>query len=1098
MLRPLRPRLASTAIVRTCEKSIRFSTLARCLLSGSQARDFASRLAAPLRARVDRLFQTGVLVATVALASACTDDAALQPALGNATADATPEVAGGVGGDVAAVVDAAVAEATVLADTAVAPEVAAELPPVDTGPVCANDHCLIEGQCLANKTAHPKNPCLACLAAVSRQTWSPFDAGLDGKGSCDDSDLCSVNDRCDGGKCVGQGKVCDDGNPCTDDGCTAGKGCEAKPNSHPCDDGNACTGGDLCKGGVCLFTTPTPSCDDGNVCTTDSCLPKPTQSTDKTWHLGCVNLAAAGTVSCDDSNACTEGDACSGGACGAGTSKNCDDANLCTIDSCDPTKGCGHKSIADLCKDDNPCTDQSCDKAKGCVFPFNSNPCDDNSLCTAKDGCKNGACVGIAVPLGDGNTCTDDSCDPKIGLIHAPNTLPCDDSNACTLEDTCGAAKCQPGKKPLACDDGNLCTTDSCNPASGCQMAHNTTPCDDGTACTSGDVCGLGKCAGKKVNCDDGNACTADSCDVKTGCKHQLVVSNACRPVIDVTYPPRAATIDTKTPIVTVKGSVKSGAGPITSFEINGTKVPIAADGAFAFNVSSKPGGNTLVFDAADKMGSKKRRVQAYLWSSTYFKPDPKVAGSGYVDPGLAFWLSQAVIDDGDHKMPANDLATIFEVYLQGIDIGALLPSPLYSGSGFTVTASNLKYDPAKVTLKSAAVDVLKLTAQIANLTADLNAKGPFGISSNGKLKIASIDIASDVQLSVDKTTHKLVVTSVNSKATINGLTISNFGGAFGFLINLLGPIITNAIKPQLEGQINKALSSQIEPALANALGALALNTSFEISKLDGSGAKVKLNLQTDFADVDGDDKGIAFIERGRVTSTKTTPYDNLGVPGRIHCGTGAQKLVVLKQKPLELVIADDLFNELLHGTWYGGLFEFPVPASMLGNVDLTQYGATDLTMKVSAMLAPTMDDCNAKGELTAHIGDFKIDAQLKLFGKPMDVVLYATFTAGIEIKAANQAIGISLTEIKSSAIQVDVKQDDMVNNEGVLEKLVADNLLNNLVAKLGGDALGSFPLPTVDLSAALPTLPKGPGIAIAPELVTRKDGNSIVGGKLK
>ncbi len=38
---------------RARKKSTRFSTLAHCLLGGSQARDFASRLAAPLRARVD-------------------------------------------------------------------------------------------------------------------------------------------------------------------------------------------------------------------------------------------------------------------------------------------------------------------------------------------------------------------------------------------------------------------------------------------------------------------------------------------------------------------------------------------------------------------------------------------------------------------------------------------------------------------------------------------------------------------------------------------------------------------------------------------------------------------------------------------------------------------------------------------------------------------------------------------------------------------------------------------------------------------------------------------------------------------------------------
>ncbi len=44
---------ARVDVVRARKKSTRFSTLAHCLLGGSQARDFASRLAAPLRARVD-------------------------------------------------------------------------------------------------------------------------------------------------------------------------------------------------------------------------------------------------------------------------------------------------------------------------------------------------------------------------------------------------------------------------------------------------------------------------------------------------------------------------------------------------------------------------------------------------------------------------------------------------------------------------------------------------------------------------------------------------------------------------------------------------------------------------------------------------------------------------------------------------------------------------------------------------------------------------------------------------------------------------------------------------------------------------------------
>ncbi|MSQ82942.1 MAG: hypothetical protein EXR77_08500 [Myxococcales bacterium] len=1034
----------------------------------------------------------------------CATDEAVMSASGQAAADSTAAAEVAVAIDAVAPIDSAASDGvTTVADVAlddvtVAVDAGAAIDTADAVKPCAQDRCWIDGLCLANLTLHLQNPCLWCLVAADRQMWTANDGGGDGTGKCDDNDPCSSADHCNAGACAGSGKICSDGNPCTDDACDKAKGCAFAANVNPCTDNNACTIGDLCKASACSPGGVAPNCDDGNSCTADSCLAVPQLGTDKVWHQGCTHLPMAATTNCDDGNACTSQDGCQLGLCAAGTATNCDDSDVCTVDSCAAQTGCAHKAIANLCTDSNLCTDQGCDAKKGCVFPFNTLPCDDNSLCTASDTCKGGACIGSAIAFADANTCTDDSCDPKIGAVHTANSLPCNDNNACTLEDTCGASACQAGSKPLACDDGNVCTSDSCDAAKGCQLANNTTSCNDDNACTSGDTCGDAKCVGNTISCDDSNACTADSCDVKAGCKHALVVSNACRPVIDISYPPRAATINSKNNVVTVKGSVKSGAGAITSFVLNGVAVPVGADGSFASNVAAKPGGNTLVFDATDKMGSKKRRVQAFLWSTVFFKPDPKVAGSGMIDEGLAFWLSQQVIDDGDHALPANDLATIFEIYLQTLNIASLLPTPLYSGSGFTVTASNLKYDPAKVTLKSAATDVLKLTAKIANVTADLDAKGPLGIKSTGKLKIASIDIVSEVQLSVDPTTHMLIVKSLNSLATINGLVISNFSGLFGSLINSLIPTVTGSLKPQLEKQLNDAMAKQIEPALASALNALALNTSFEITKLDGSGGKVKLTLQSDFNDVDGDAAGLAFIERGRVTAIKATPYDNLGVPGRILCGTGVQKIMVLKQKPLELTIADDAFNQLLHGTWYGGLFEFPVPATLLGNIDLSQYGVSDLTMKVSAMLAPTMDDCNAKTELMAHIGDFKVDAKLKLFGKPMDVVIYATFTAGIEIKASNAAIGISLTEIKTSAIQVDVVQDDMVSSEGVLEKLVADNLLGNLVAKLGGDALGSFPLPKIDLSAALPTLPPGTGIAIAPEVVTRKLGNSIVGGKLK
>jgi hypothetical protein len=1032
-------------------------------------------------------------------AAACSEEAVVDGASATADSanagDTAPMDSQGQGSDAAladvvqadtAIADGSTVDAAV-EDTTPAPD----LPPPDTGPACKPDHCLIGGECLANLAKHPSNVCLRCVAALDQNGWSPWDGGTDGQGSCDDGDPCSVNDQCSDGKCTGPGKVCDDANPCTDDKCDLAGGCTATANSDPCDDGSVCTGGDTCKGGLCLPGAQTLSCDDGNLCTDDGCDPK----------KGCT--LAANSTPCDDGSACTEGDLCKDAACAPGKPANCDDGTVCTIDSCDAKKGCGHKSIADLCVDSNPCTDEACDAKKGCVFPFNTKPCDDVNKCTQNDTCSQGACVGAAVPLDDANTCTDDSCNPQTGVVHTANTLPCDDANACTLEDTCGASSCQPGKKPLVCDDNNLCTDDGCDPKKGCTLANNTTPCNDDDACTEKDTCKEASCQGAKVNCDDGNACTADSCDKAKGCKSTLIVSNACRPVIDIEFPPRAATIQQGSPTITVKGKVKSGAGPITTFALNDKPVSVAADGSFAVPYTSLVGGNTLVFDAADSFGSKKRRVQAYLWSSSYLKPDLAKPGVGMVDPGLAFWLAQSVIDDGNHKVPPppNDLATLFELAIQNLKLADLIKNPVYSANGSTVNLTNLKYDPAKVSLQ-AKPGGLGMTAKINNVSGDLSGNAKvcvlfcFNVNVDGKLTMSSIDIATDVNLSVTAD-HKLATKMANTKVTLNNVDATLSNGVLNFLIGFIVDAVLNSFKPQLEKAFAEQVVANLEPQLSGALGALALNASFDINKLDGSGKKITLNLQSDFSSVGTGTDGLALLERARITTVKSTPYDNLGVPGRIGCGKAPQKLEILKAKPLELVIADDTFNQILWGTWQGGLFEFPVPASMLGNVDLAQYGVSDMTLKVSGMLAPTMSDC-ATGELLAHVGDFKVDAKLKLFGQPMDVVLYASFVAGVTVKAVGNEIGISLDSVKSKALQVDVLQDNMVSSEGVLEKLVADALLDNLVAQLGGTALGTFPIPSIDLSSSMPGLPPGTGIGIAVETTTRKNGNTIVGGKLK
>jgi hypothetical protein len=954
---------------------------------------------------------------------------------------------------------------------------------VDAGAGCAANECLIDGACAAPGAASADNPCLGCVPAVSTSAWSPLDGA-----ACDDGVACTDNDNCRDGACVGTTAACDDGNPCTDDSCDEdGGGCVSLPNAVTCTDGNLCTLNDACDGkqGKCA-AGPVADCDDGLTCTNDFCDPA----------TGCEHKNISGA--CNDGDACTGSGTCDGSTCVPGALIDCDDGDVCTVDGCDPTSGCVYSDASAACDDDNPCTDDSCDPTEGCLYAFNSKKCDDGKVCTELDVCTSGACVGAPVNIDDGNPCTTDSCVEPQGVLHVPNTLPCDDGNACTVGDVCENAACLVGPDPLDCTDDNPCTTDDiCDSQTGCLFLNNTLPCDDGSVCTQQDGCDGGVCVGlDPITCDDGNACTVDTCDKVEGCVFTLIVSNDCRPTIVVDTPARGATIEQDDNKVTVSGSVVSGAGPITTFKLNGADVPLGPGGTFSTTVDATQGGNTLVFEAEDSMGSPRKRVQAFLWSTAYSKPTDKETKQEMIDPGLAFYLSKEGIDDGDHSLPPNDLATIFEILLGSFDISGLLPNPLFKDGGTEVSISNLTYGAPKVTL-TPDTGVLKLDAVIPDLNGDLSGTAQllFTININGTLTIDQVAISATLVPSV--VDNKLKMELQGATATIGSVSVQ-INGILGFLISPIVNAVVNGLKPQLEQQFSQAINDALAPALEDALNALAFAFEVPLPKLDGSG-NINVSLITDFSDVIFKPSGGRFDLRAGAFAEPGNSVDNKGVPLRMQCGTQQPNpMSILEQYPLELGLADDTLNQLLWAAWRGGLLEFVAPPELLGGVDLSAFGITDLKLTLKGLLAPTATDCNESGELIAHIGDLRIDGDLKLFGQQMNVVVWVTTEIGVTLAANAEGITLGLTDVKSLETEVNVEQESLIASEGAIADLLAGQLVDGLLGALGGGALGTIPLPVIDLSGALPGVPPGTGIAIAPEAAIRKDGNTIIGGKLK
>src|SRR5262249_55835220 len=87
--------------------------------------------------------------------------------------------------------------------------------------------------------------------------------------------------------------------------------------------------------------------------TTTTTLPPITTSTTPTTSTSSTTTTpppsqCLADASCSDGNICNGLETCRAGDCAAGTPLDCDDGDPCTVDSCSPTSGCQHTTVADL------------------------------------------------------------------------------------------------------------------------------------------------------------------------------------------------------------------------------------------------------------------------------------------------------------------------------------------------------------------------------------------------------------------------------------------------------------------------------------------------------------------------------------------------------------------------------------------------------------------------------------------------------------------------------------------------------------------------------------------------------------------------------
>jgi hypothetical protein len=621
----------------------------------------------------------------------------------------------------------------------------------------------------------------------------------------------------------------------------------------------------------------------------------------------------------------------------------------------------------------------------------------------------------------------------------------------------------------------------------------------------------------------------------KLGNKTIEIKADSTGPLVLITSPERGATLDGDAKVV-VKGTVLDELSGMKGLTINGVDVKIEGDGSFAHEIQSPLGMTAIIWEAKDEWDNASNGVQAYYYSTLWLPAAATPASAAAVDDGIGMWLSQVLLDSGkhDHKNP-KDLATVAEIIVGTLDFGALLGgaganliniNQTVAGVVWTGGAKieNVKmgdkafndgYPEVSMTVIDGGVHMVtkihKFSADVvlelqgALQTNPLNIP-PTKANQTATLTAKSIELSMDLMLTLDPKTGKISSEAKNVDLNLIDFKIQ-LSGVLGFLTNWL----LDATKQLIESGIELIAKTQLNNLIGGQLGALlealAIDTSFELGPLIGTGKPTKLNLvskvgQLVFKPTKAQQGGILLALDAAITADPQLEHKVLGSIGRAACLEPGGKEVFNPglKFPLEIGLRDDFVNELLFAVWWGGLLQLEIGAEALGSVDLSSFGVTDLSVQTDFLLPPIFNTCHSSGDTKLQIGDLRLHALLKLSGTPVDIWLYGTLQATANLKAVKNPqtgeneISFELKSIDFLEIEIEKINEEAKGLKDLFLTLIKSVLLPKLTEGLGS-GLGSFPLPEIDLSALSPQIPPGTVLKLAIQQIENASGFTYIRG---
>lgn len=589
-------------------------------------------------------------------------------------------------------------------------------------------------------------------------------------------------------------------------------------------------------------------------------------------------------------------------------------------------------------------------------------------------------------------------------------------------------------------------------------------------------------------------------------------------PLLTLLYPERGTTHTGAKPAIEIKGMVNDDVAGIKSLKVNGKKLSLVpptlqSDGTFTYILGSlSQGVNVVTVEVTNELDLTVSTTRGFQYSPLYYPSPAADPVAATVAKGAQAFLSREFVDDGDHSLPPDDLATILEMVVSSLNLAALLPNPLAEAGPYKVTIPSVTY--GRPTFQLNLYDGgLHLVMIIPNVKVDIQAEGrcQFIIDwcpdVGGNVTFDTLTAFADVDLGMDAQ-GQLSASMKDVQVLLGGMEI-HIDGLLGTLLDGIINLIVDAFRKTLTDTLVNQVSTIVNETLSNLLNKLVIDQSFEIPALPGGTARsIQLNVKPSTLGVRAE--GIDVALDGTISAAKGITHNPLGSIGRASCLQKNPPPPAFKLPwDQEVVIGafDDLLNQALFAVWYGGSLNLKITSADLGSTDLVQYGVEDLKADLDFYEAPILTDCTETGSLQAQVGDLYVWADLVFLDNPLQLGLFVQAAAEASLylttgETGKTAIAVRLDDIPILDIEiVSINQDFVdateITKEDLME-ILKGQLLDKALEGVIGKELVAFELPSIDMSSLSPSLPQGLSIEIGLKELSRKLGYTIIKGLLE